>query len=135
MQAINIDNKIEEIRKECILHRFNNELDNTKDNGRKETIKKIINEMEGVTKYKHDNNKTEQTMKDMFAKLDKQVYMQTWNKLQDFHRLVKIKEFVDTNYADDKRYDTNEQKITKIVNLKENDKKEFMMVAEKTKKK
>lgn len=136
-----IYNEIGSIIKSNIIYRFALELDDTNDKERKIQISKVIALL---------NNKTsEESVKikknKMFEDIDIQVYNQKWSKLDNYHREVKIKEYIKREYNDHKykeqlleilleklndnklktrkyiRYDSSKAEITSINNLEEND--------------
>jgi hypothetical protein len=78
------------------LKRFENELEylisiNTKDNNRVTQLKEIIQD--------HKNNNIENKKEPTYMSIIEQnLYKQPWNKLKPFHRVVKIKEYVESAY-------------------------------------
>jgi hypothetical protein len=111
-----IDNDLESIRTNCILHRFNNEYANTKDEQRVDQIKKILDHHNGVKK---PVQKVENAHAKMFDELNRLVFMQPWNKLQDFHKKLKIEEFVKEKYSDYPKIKELEEVLIKALNDKQ----------------
>ena len=112
-----IINEIDEIAKMLKLHRYKSELDflnmpndDSNDDKKKKknkisTIIEIINDIdpdykiETILRTKESNSfiKT----KNMFSEMTKMVYMKPWKKLPEFHRIVKLKEYIEKNYGND----------------------------------
>lgn len=83
-----IYSEIDKIR----LNRLKNKLEKENNTNLERTtqINLILNKL---------NKKTdENNLENMFKEIDKYNYMKTWNKLNDFHKIEKIKEFVNENY-------------------------------------
>ena len=96
-------NELDDIAKSLKLYRFKSELiesmeTDSKNDTKNTQLKKTINELEGKMTIK---NKTK--IQDVFGDIDKQVYAKPWKKLPDFHKIVKIKEYVTEKYKDEKK--------------------------------
>jgi len=97
----NINHEIEAIRNNMFIAKFENELKN--DTSRQEQLKKVIESLNttNAAKLIDQNNNKEMTLEDKFKELDKAIYMQPWNKLNAYHKTVKIKEYVALTFKDD----------------------------------
>jgi len=110
-------NEIDEIAKMLKIHRYKTELDHTNDlreetNDEKIDKKKQIDrlveiihdidpeyKLEIVLRTKVSNSVTK--AKNMFSEMTKMVYMKPWKKLPEFHKSVKIKEYIEKTYGKD----------------------------------
>lgn len=134
-----IYNEIESLVKSNIIFRFGLELSNTQDSQRKKDIQNILQRYE--TKREEENIKEKREK--MFEQIDKEVFKQKWTKLSDFHKEIKIKEYVEEKYNSHKnknlllnllietlkegklktekfiKYDSKNSKIAEINNLLE----------------
>lgn len=107
---------IDAIREELFIERFINELkvmnslpvydDNKEDNNeQKERIKMletIINVHNDKLKAVESSYKDKKSLKDDLNDINKLVFQKSWNKLPDYHKMEKIKEYV-TNLINDKK--------------------------------
>lgn len=102
-----IINEIETIVKSNIVFRFGLELANTQDVERKKSIQNILQH--------YSNSKEENNVKDkidkMFEQIDKQIFTQKWSKLSDFHKEIKIKEYIEEKYINHK----NKNKLLELL--------------------
>lgn len=60
-------------------------------------LEKIISEYKGNIKKEDD---IKQKKDNLFAEIDKYTYKKQWNKLPTFHKIVKLKEFINQNYGE-----------------------------------
>lgn len=54
-------------------------------------IKSIVNNLQLIQK--------KPTVADLFTEIDKHIYKKPWNRLQSFHKIIKIKEYIDTKFG------------------------------------
>lgn len=100
IDANNISNELDNLAKSYKLYRFKTELQeiaDTDDTNRITLLTKAIDDTTGTNKQKENKNK----IQDAFEQIDKMVYMKPWNKLPDFHKKIKLKEFINENYKSD----------------------------------
>ena len=90
MESKNISEQINDLIKSNKLYSFGLELNNTDNLERKNKLVEIMKI--------YENKSIENKRDDFFDKLDKQIYKQKWTKLQNFHKIIKIKEYVNENY-------------------------------------
>ena len=101
-----IANELDDLAKSFKLSRLKKEKDYYKKmdyeyhKEKIENIEKAINSLENIPK--ENKNK----IQDAFSKIDKYLYMKPWKKLPNFHKNVKIKEYICDHYKDK----TNEQR-------------------------
>jgi hypothetical protein len=86
-----MNNEIEALIKDNYLYRFKKEYDYEFDTDRKAKLKRII---DSYTR-KPEVEKLS-AMDDYFNKINAMVYQKLWSKLQDFHKLEKITEYIDS---------------------------------------
>jgi len=110
--SINIDTLyIENIRSEILKRRISNEINHLKKDEIKSfdanEIQKRLNILESylveVTNKQETNNdiKSQSSGKiTMFDEIEKYIYKKPWNRLQNHHRIVKIKEYIEKNHKD-----------------------------------
>lgn len=100
-----IQDDLDGIVKELQLYHFTNELNYAKnqldDKNKLQTdndkvrVEKLETILATLTRTKKDERK------EYFEKLDAAVYHQSWRKLPQFHRNVKLKEYIKNNYNDE----------------------------------
>ena len=97
-----ISNELENLAKSFKIYRFSTELGNLKENNdddaKIEKISKILNSLNDIPDSITVTNKIHSA----FSEIDKQVYKKPWSKLPDFHRIIKMKEYISENYPEDK---------------------------------
>jgi hypothetical protein len=71
----------------------NHDLENTDSEDRITLLGQIIQNLEEPTA----NTDIKETY---FNKIDKYIYKKPWNKLQPFHRVIKMEEYIDKMYSD-----------------------------------
>lgn len=99
-----VSSEIDKIKKDLLRARFENEINfliNEDEDKNEERIKQLKEVITIVTKDKLIKVSSVKTMQDTFKDIEKYVYMQPWNKLQNFHKITKIKEFVKKTYNDE----------------------------------
>ena len=103
--------ELNEIARSLRLYRYQNELESAK-NTPEQTI--LLTQM-----ISHLNNKkvvpNKTKLLNVFAEMDKNIFHTTWAKLPIFHKLVKVKEYVQKNNLDP---DIELQLVTAIENGK-----------------
>lgn len=93
-----ITNEINDIIKNNIIYRFENELVDTVDNNKKNIINNILSILQNKTDKIEKNTKTK--LDNIFLDLDKKIYSQPWNKIQQNYKENKLIEYIDENYND-----------------------------------
>jgi len=150
-----ITNELDDLAKSFKLYRFKNELDFYKSQNDKkysdkiDSLTKIIAGLDGIQDVKEDSKNK---IQNVFNEIDKMVYKKPWKKLPNFHKNIKIKEYVSDNFKDKKNdsdiiekilldavenkelnkdeyvaYDQNLCKITSIPILKQNDDGKYIL--------
>lgn len=99
---MNFNQQLENIRNNLRKTRFENELsvlykEEPKDEVRIQQIESIIEMLKPELKEKKKDT--------FFKEIDKLVFKKLWNRLQPFHRLIKITEYLDENHKDKPYYD------------------------------
>jgi len=96
---MNINNDIENIRTKMFRLRFENELDeriqeNTVSSNNERLVKlgKILNKNTEVKK----ENKLSSELNEYLDKINEMVYFVTWKRLTDYHKTVKLKEYINS---------------------------------------
>jgi hypothetical protein len=146
-----IFDEIEKIRIDLFKIEYLNELedlefDKTKNTDRIDLINKIINE-----NYTDKVKKTNNSLNNMFDEIEHSMYNKPWIKLQNYHKIIKLKEYIDKTFDKSQKkniekicidsvnlgnlnknnkvdYNVNEQKIISITALKKNKNDEFVIV-------
>jgi hypothetical protein len=104
-----MNNDIEALIKENYLYRFKREFDYEFDTDRKNKLKLII---DSYTK-KPESDKPS-AMDDYFNKINLMIYQKPWGKLQEFHKLEKLTEFINSSNL----FKTKEEKSLLLEKLK-----------------
>lgn len=105
---MNITNELDDLVKSFNLYRFQNELNFYKsqnDSSQKYSsqinlLTSIINNLNNTKEVK-DNSKSK--IQNMFNEIDQMVYKKEWKKLPNFHKNIKIKEYLLEQYNDIKK--------------------------------
>lgn len=100
---MNFKQQLEDIRINLKKTRFENELsvlykEEPKDELRIQQIEGIIDMLKPELKEKKKDT--------FFKEIDKLVFKKLWNRLQPFHRLIKITEYLEENYSDKPYYES-----------------------------
>ena len=102
-------NEVDLFRKKTLENSILSEIkyidDNILDNNmvkRKELLIELLNDNNEKSKTKVDSK---QELDDMFAKIEKHIHMQPWNKLQKIIKIDKIKDYCKINNIDDEMCD------------------------------
>ena len=106
-QIIQYDNNkiiMNELNGICIdnrIYRFENESASLTDqeNERATKIKKILQKLAKNKELNKSNKKKE--LNDLFKEQDEYLFGQPWNKLSEYHKTMKIKEYVAEKYKDE----------------------------------
>lgn len=119
------------LRHNCRIHKYQNEISALKDNkGNKVLIKKLEDKLDRVKnrkKIKLMKNSLDKDKKDdsnpslsLFRDVDKFLYRKQWARLPEFHRIVKIKEYINSiNELNPKQKKDFVEKIIKKIHSKE----------------
>lgn len=124
---MNISNELDELARSLKLYRFRNELNFYKSQNdeknliRIEKLTKIINSLES-TQLVQNKDKIQHAFDDGY----KFVYMKPWRRLQDFHKVVKIKEFVEERYKDEKNKGIIEKMLLEAIEKKQLNKDNYV---------
>lgn len=92
-----IENEIKYLKENGKLNIFSNYQDTNMEE-RLEWLNIILDNINKDDKIVKPDVDVKQKRKDMFSEIDKYTYKKQWNKLTNFHKLVKIKEFITENY-------------------------------------
>jgi len=105
-------NKIDNIRNQNYKQRFINELDCLtkddaykiqnicKDNDASDAISNRVIQLKTI--IKNIDNRNDSNKKNMFDELEKYMYKKPWHRLNNIHKINKLKEFVKENMDDQK---------------------------------
>jgi hypothetical protein len=100
MNSINIE--IERIKKKFFIQRLQNELDVLDESDPKyDYIKKIHNELTQVS-----NN-----LGTLLDEASNNVYTKKWNRMPNYHKMQKIREYLDETHKDDPKRDDIEKML------------------------
>jgi hypothetical protein len=139
-----VQSDLDQIVKGLRLYHFTQELESSKqqlDNPRIEKLETILSNL---------THKNHSVKDEFFHKMDTIVYRNNWRKLPDFHKTVKLKEFIKENYEDYQdvleklllknpdlnseksvEYDSTLMKITNILILKFNEETKVFSLSKK----
>lgn len=104
--SFGITNELDDLAKSFKLYRFKSELNfyqsqNDKKYSEKiNSLIKVIASLDGTQEVK-DNSKSK--IQNAFNEIDKMVYKKPWRKLPNFHKNIKIKEYLFEQYKDKKK--------------------------------
>lgn len=100
MNSINIE--IERIKKKFFIQRLQNELDVLEESNPKyDYIKKIYSELTQVS-----NN-----LGTLLDEASNNVYTKKWNRMPNYHKMQKIREYLDETHKDDPKRDEIEKML------------------------
>lgn len=97
-----ITNELDDLAKSFKLYRFNGELNyytsqNDNINNEKiEALTKVIAVLDGKQDTKNEKNKTIEALNEM----SNMVYKKTWRRIPNFHKNIKIKEYLSERFKD-----------------------------------
>lgn len=104
---MNFNNKVDLIKNNLKKKRFENELNYlTNETKNNQTTEETTNRIGSLTKIielieKENMNANPNKGKDKyFEEIDKYIYKKPWNRLNNYHKIVKIKEFIKTEYPE-----------------------------------
>lgn len=109
---MNFSQQLEDIRNDLKKVRFENELnvllnEEPRDEVRISQLRTIIDSL--IPKIKEKKKDT------FFKEIDKLVFKKLWNRLQPFHRLIKITEYLDENHKDKPYYDELSKELKVLI--------------------
>lgn len=105
MEEKTVDNHIDGIIRDNTLYRFACELQNTTDEGRKEHIKQIINQLEGVNEMTYED-KIKNKKKNLFEQIDKFTLHSNWTKLTQVQQRERVSSYLKTASKDKKKIES-----------------------------
>lgn len=113
--------QLDSIKSSNFNRKLTNELNYWKENGSMnmftnqdlnvETRKMILEKLTNQTTKQHDS--VQQQKDNIFKEIDKYTYRKQWNKLMPFHKIVKLKEFINENVKDSKMQTELIEKLSK----------------------
>lgn len=105
MNSINIE--IERIKKKFFIRRLLNEMNDIDETTQRyDYIKKIHDELTETT-----NN-----LGTILEEASNNVYTKKWNRMPNYHKIQKIREYMDDKYKNNPKRDTIEGKLIELVN-------------------
>jgi hypothetical protein len=87
-----IHNEIDHAKKILLITRINNEMNNLDKTDKK--YKLFTNILASLTNVKISS------LNETIEKINVNMYQKSWNKLHNFHKIIKIKEFIRKNFND-----------------------------------
>lgn len=125
--SVNIADQLDNIRNDNFKSKIQSELEYFKtvgiltpfENGHDVTTEERIKLLELVIEQPEIYQNTIQQQKDtLFQEMDKYTYKKQWNKLPVFHKIVKIKEYLEENVPDKKMKKELLEQLTEHANKK-----------------
>lgn len=95
--AMSVKEDIDSIVKSLQLYHFTTELEHNKKND-SENVR--VAKLETILNTLGNSTQTKVTRKDFFSKIDNSVFTYPWRKLPEFHRNIKIKEYINSKFAE-----------------------------------
>lgn len=105
MNSVNIE--IENIKKKFFIERLRRELD---------TLDCKCDRGVYIGKIYNDLTKTRDDMGSIFADAINDVYAKKWNRLPNYHKIQKIREYLNVKYPDEKQRNEIDNKLTEMIN-------------------
>ena len=112
MNSMNIE--IERIKKKFFIQRILNEINDIKEtNDKYETDPVYVERMDIYKKITQENT---ESLNQILTTASENVYAKKWNKLPDYHKIQKIKEYINVKYEDEpeKKEEIEELLIEKV---------------------
>jgi hypothetical protein len=98
---MSISNELDNLAKLFKIHRLNNELNYYKNNNNNEAdTEKIEHLTKTVQTLENEKYNIKNKIQNAFEEIDKMVYKCCWKKLPEFHKTLKLKEYLDDKYSD-----------------------------------
>lgn len=123
-----ISNELDNLSKSFKLYRLRTEL-NFYQQMEKDTnldriniLLNIINELEG--------NKIKDKIHNFFDNIDKLVYKKPWKRLPEFHKIIKIKEYLDEKYKTNDKRNIIEELLINTIKTKDTTKGNYIIYDE-----
>ena len=114
---LSVDNHIDDMIRECKIHRFASELQNTDNEERKQKIRDILQLLQGVDKSEIENNARNKLNK-IYDNIDKTAFNKNWSRLTFSQRQDRIKDFFNKSIKDDIIKENLEKKILNMLENK-----------------
>ena len=133
---VSISDQLDNIRNENFKEKIKSELEYFKEvgiltpfeNGHEVSIEERTKLLELVLDQPEIYQNTIQQKKDViFQEIDKYTYRKQWNKLPAFHKIVKIKEYLEENVSDKKMRKELLTKLTEHANKKRINTKKYVI--------
>lgn len=133
---MNISEQLDTIKNNNFKDKIKNELEYFQtigiltpfENGHDISIEERIKLLETVLDQPEIYQNTVQQQRDtIFQEIDKYTYKKQWNKLPSFHKIVKIKEYLDANVQNKKMRDELLKKLTEHANNKRINTKKYVI--------
>lgn len=125
-----ITNELDNLAKSLKLYRFKGELNfyqSQNDNKYSDKINQLIKIIDNLEDSQCTEDISRNKILNVFDEINKMTYMKPWKKLPDFHKNVKIKEYLDEKYKDNKNdRNTIEGLLTVAIENKELNKDEYV---------
>lgn len=99
-----ITNELDDLAKSFKLYRFRTELDfyqSQDDNIYADRINSLTNIIINLENISKEKNNSKNKIRNAFDEIDKLVYKKPWKKIPNFHKDIKIKEYLLERFKDD----------------------------------
>lgn len=108
-----MENKIEELIKENMIHRFASELQNTEKEERKKEIREILYQLQ----RKNTNNPKDarEKLNEIYNDIDQETLKRKWGRLTIMQKKDRIKSFLIQTITDEEERDNMEKKIYQML--------------------
>ena len=108
-----MENQIDDIIRECTVHRFASELQYTKNELRKETIRGVINVIQGKPILVGSDARTK--LNKIYDKINESELKKNWTKLNNTRKQERINEFTKRSIKDVNQCEQLELKLLKML--------------------
>ena len=110
-----VDNQIDELVKENMIHRFASELQNTTGEERKKEIREILQILQRTKNIENDLKGARDKLKKIYDNIDNEALKRKWNRLTALQKQNRIKDFLKTTIKDEKTREITEKKIISML--------------------
>ena len=110
-----VDNQIDELVKENMIHRFASELQNTTGEERNKEIREILQILQRVKNTENDLKGARDKLKKIYDNIDNEALKRKWNRLTALQKQNRIKDFLKTTIKDEKTRGITEKKFISML--------------------
>lgn len=114
MSTINVE--LERVKKILFIQRIKDEIDDIdemKNDG--EIDEDITNRYDIISKIYYNLTQTQKNLSTLLEDAYNNVYMKKWNRLPNYHKIQKIKEYLNEKYKNDDKKTDIEKKLIDLV--------------------